>query len=111
LKGDLVAPGTHVDLVGAYKADMREADDALHRKARWFVDSRVTTLDHIGELKIPVAAGIITADAVVGDLHQLVSGEQGRKTSHDITVYKNGGGAHLDIMISQALLNAWQARC
>jgi len=82
LKGDLVAPGTHVDLVGAYKADMREADDALHRKARWFVDSRVTTLDHIGELKIPVAAGIITADAVVGDLHQLVS-EIGRASCRE----------------------------
>ena len=29
LRGAWIRPGTHVDLIGAYKADMREADDAL----------------------------------------------------------------------------------
>lgn len=110
LKGALVSSGTHVDLVGAYKSDMREADDELHKVGNWFVDSRTTTLEHIGELKIPIAEGTITPDAVLGDLHQMVSGQRSRETESEITVFKNGGGAHLDIMVSQAILEAWSNR-
>ncbi len=110
LKGELVSPGTHVDLVGAYKADMREADDALHYKATWFVDSYDTTLDHIGELRIPLQTGIIQRSAVKGDHHALVAGTAGRTSDDEITVFKNGGGAHLDIMVSAALVEAFQNR-
>ena len=109
LKGELVKPGTHVDLVGAFKVDMREADDALHAKGTWFVDSFDTTLDHIGELKIPLDRGLISRESVKGDLHLLVFGEAKRTSETQITVFKNGGGAHLDIMVSAALVWASQA--
>ena len=108
LRGEWVRPGTHVDLVGAFRADMREADDALLRRARIFVDSRDTTLDHIGELKIPLAAGVITRDDVLGDFHDLEAGRSGRMSPDDITLFKNGGGAHLDLMIAGAILAAWK---
>ena len=110
LKGALVRPGSHVDLVGAYKPDMREADDDLHRQADWFVDSYDTTLDHIGEFTIPIASGVIDRDAVVGDLHALVAGRVGRQTDDQITVFKNGDGAHLDIMVSAALVAAYKTQ-
>ncbi len=104
--GDWVRPGTHVDLIGAFKADMREADDALMAKAALFVDSRATTLGHIGELMIPIASGAITAESVLGDLYDLVRPDARRRQSEDeITVFKNGGGAHLDLMIA-----SWIAR-
>lgn len=106
LAGADVPQGCHVDLVGAYRPDMREADDELHRRGRWFVDSRDTTLAHIGELAIPIAGGIITEEAVLGDLHELVAGRAGRCSDDDITVFKNGGGAHLDIMVADALVKA-----
>ncbi len=106
LRGDWVGPGTHVDLIGAFTNTMREADDALLRKARLFVDSRETTIDHIGELMIPIASGAITADAVLGDLYDIVPGRAGRQTPEEITVYKNGGGAHLDLMTAGAILRA-----
>lgn len=108
LKGSLVTPGTHVDLVGAYKADMRETDDDLHRIGNWFVDSFDTTLDHIGELKIPLAESVITRDSIISDLHGLVDGRSGRSADDEITVFKNGGGAHLDIMVSSALVKAYK---
>lgn len=108
LKGALVSPGCHVDLVGAYRPDMREADDDLHRRGDWFVDSFDTTLDHIGELKTPLAEGVIGRNAICGDLHDLVAGATGRQGSETITVFKNGGGAHLDIMVSAALVEAYQ---
>ncbi len=106
LKGGWVSNGTHVDLIGAFRPDMREADDALLQKSRLFVDSRDTTLEHIGELKIPLESGVITADDVLGDFYELVGGATGRTSDDDITVFKNGGGAHLDLMIANALLEA-----
>lgn len=106
LKGAWVQPGTHVDLVGAYRADMREADDALLAKSRIFVDSRETTLEHIGELKIPLAEGTITRDDILGDLYELAQGQTGRQSPEQITLYKNGGGAHLDLMTARAIIQA-----
>lgn len=105
LRGDWVRPGTHVDLVGAFKPAMREADDELLRTARIFVDSRETTLDGTGELAIPLAAGVISAADVLGDHYELATGAvEGRLTPDDVTVFKNGGGGHLDLMAAQFLL-------
>ncbi|MHA1189881.1 MAG: ornithine cyclodeaminase family protein, partial [Alphaproteobacteria bacterium] len=106
LMGDWVRPGSHVDLIGAYRADMREADDALLQKARLFVDCRDTTIDRIGELMIPLASGAIKRDHILGDLYDLVAGAPGRTGSDDITVFKNGGGAHLDLMTARYILDA-----
>lgn len=108
LSGDWLSPGTHVDLVGAFRGDMREGDDALLRRARIFVDSRETTLDHIGELKIPLSEGVITRASVQGDHYDLCAGRAGRESAEDITVFKNGGGAHLDLMIAKAIIEAWR---
>ena len=102
LRGAWIRPGTHVDLIGAYKDDMREADDALISGGSLFVDSRETTIGHIGELVIPIAKGVISADSVTGDLYDLAQGQtSGRHSNGEITVYKNGGGAHLDLMIAR----------
>ena len=105
IRGEWVLPGTHVDLIGAYKADMREADDALMARASLFVDSRETTA-HIGELLMPLASGAITADSILGDLYDLVRPDAlGRQSDSDITVFKNGGGAHLDLMIASWIVD------
>ncbi len=108
LNGDWLRPGQHIDLIGAYTPDMREADDTVLRRGRLFVDSRATTIGHIGELMIPMAAGVIGADDVLGDLHDLVAGRAGRQTDDDITVFKNGGGAHLDLMTARMMLACWR---
>ena len=105
LDGRWVAPGTHVDLIGAFKADMREANDALLTRAEIFVDSFDTTLGHIGELLIPLKEGTISQSDVRGDLYDLTQRATGRRTPDSITVFKNGGGAHLDLMIAKALSN------
>lgn len=106
LKGEWLRPGQHVDLIGAFTKDMREADDEALRRARIFVDSRETTLDHIGELTIPLADGTISRGDVLGDFYQLVDGSAGRESDADITLFKNGGGAHLDLMTGRYILAA-----
>lgn len=108
LRGAWLKPGTHVDLIGAYRPDMREADDAALRRARVFVDSRDTTVGHIGEIKDPIARGVITPDAIVADYYDL--DRFTRQSEDEITLFKNGGGAHLDLMVSRYILDRWRAR-
>ncbi|NVO26301.1 NAD(P)-binding domain-containing protein [Donghicola sp. C2-DW-16] len=107
LRGAWLQPGQHVDLIGAYRPDMREADTEALTRARLFVDSRETTIDHIGELKLPIAAGEITPDHVIADFYD--GAAFARQTPEEITICKNGGGAHLDLMVSRYILEAWRA--
>ncbi len=106
LQGEWLKAGQHIDLIGAYRPDMREADDAALKKARIFVDSRATTIEHIGELKRPIAAGVITADDVVADYYDIASGTFARGNDAEITLFKNGGGAHLDLMTAAYIRDA-----
>ena len=105
VKGDWISPGTHLDLIGAYRPDMREVDDQALQKARLFVDSRATTIGHIGEVLIPMQAGVISEDDIHADFYDLPSGNFARTSSDEITIAKNGGGAHLDLMTCRYILD------
>lgn len=104
IQGAWLKPGQHVDLIGAYRADMREADDEVLLRGRLFVDSRETTIGHIGELAIPIDTGVIDETAVVADFYDLDKGEFARRSDNEITVFKNGGGAHLDLMTANYIV-------
>jgi ornithine cyclodeaminase len=107
LHGEWLRPGQHVDLIGAYRPDMREADDNAMARASVFVDSIDTTVHHIGELIEPLASGAITEGDIRADFYNL---DSFRRTSDDeITLFKNGGGAHLDLMTSRYILDRYQA--
>jgi ornithine cyclodeaminase len=106
LMGSWFQPGQHIDLIGAYRPDMREVDDVALQRARVFVDSRETTIGHIGELKIPIATGAFDQGDVVADYYQL--DRFARQSADEITLFKNGGGAHLDLMTSRYILEAWR---
>ncbi len=107
LKGAWLQPGQHVDLIGAYRPDMREMDDEGLKRARLFVDSFDTTIGHIGEVKIPLEEGTIARNDLIADYY---SPENfARKSDDEITLFKNGGGAHLDLMTSRYILDAWRA--
>ena len=102
IKGGWLRPGTHLDLIGGYTPTMREADDDAVRRARLYVDSRWFTVAHAGDLTQPIASGIITPADVIGDLFGLCSGRCPARThDEDITLFKSGGGAHLDLMTAQ----------
>jgi ornithine cyclodeaminase len=104
--GDWLVPGQHLDLIGAYRPDMREADDAALKKSRVFVDSFDTTIGHIGELMIPLTSGAIDRDHVLADYYNLAAFT---RKPDDITLFKNGGGAHLDLMTARFILDRWSA--
>jgi ornithine cyclodeaminase/alanine dehydrogenase-like protein (mu-crystallin family) len=106
LMGKWLRPGQHIDLIGAYIPSMREADDLALQRARIFVDSFDTTLDHIGELIDPLKSGAISRADVLADYYDLSSGNFTRISDDEITLFKNGGGAHLDLMTCDYILKA-----
>ena len=106
IRGAWLRPGTHLDLIGAYRADMREADDDAITAGRLFVDSRDTVLGHIGEVQDPIDRGVIGEGAIVADFYD--PGGFARETDAEITVFKNGGGAHLDLMTARWIMERAQ---
>jgi len=109
IKGDWLQPGQHIDLIGAYKPGMREVDDRAMQRARVFVDSRKTTIHHIGELIEPIASGAITEADVVADFYDDPA-LYARRSEDEITIAKNGGGAHLDLMTASYIADCWRRR-
>lgn len=109
IEGDWLVPGQYIDLIGAFRPDMREGDDTALKRSRLFVDSRATVLEHIGELKIPLEEGVISKSDIVGDFYDIEAGVFTRAPG-EITLFKNGGGAHLDLMTARYILEKWRAR-
>jgi ornithine cyclodeaminase len=105
VRGAWLKPGTHLDLVGAFKATMRETDDeAMRRAGRIIVDDRAAGLTEGGDLVQAVASGAIDVARVCGDLRELVSGRcAGRERADEITVFKSVGFALEDLAAAKAV--------
>lgn len=110
IRGAWLQPGQHLDLIGAFRPGLREADDDVLAQNRLFVDSRATTVHHIGELIEPIKSGAITEADIIADYYDLPSGTFTRLSDDEITVAKNGGGAHLDLMTAAWILQRWRQR-
>ncbi|MCB2115991.1 MAG: ornithine cyclodeaminase [Rhodobacteraceae bacterium] len=102
--GKWLRPGTHLDLIGAYRPDMHEVDTKAVTRARIFCDSRKTAVHDIGDLATPLAAGAITEDDVIADFYDIAAGLYTRQSDDEITLAENGGGAHLDLMTARYIL-------
>ncbi|MBZ9775034.1 ornithine cyclodeaminase family protein [Mesorhizobium sp. CO1-1-8] len=104
IRGALLRPGAHVDLVGSYLPDMREADDeVLSRAAVICMDTR-EGYDCSGDIIQPIENRTIRFEDIKADLFELSRGtHRGRQSETDITVFKNIGGGHLDLFATLAL--------
>lgn len=99
IKGSLLKKGTHLDLVGAYRKDMREADDEVMLRSKVFVDSVETAPKETGDLYIPLQQGVISLKDIKADLFDLCSHRsKGRTSASDITCFKSVGHALEDLV-------------
>ena len=105
LRGAWLRPGQHIDLIGSYLPNMREADDEAVQRARIFVDNREMTSRNSGDLVIPLSTGAIAPGNIIADFYDLPRGRFSRQSDQDITLFKNGGGAHLDLMTARHILD------
>ncbi|VFR47386.1 Ornithine cyclodeaminase [plant metagenome] len=97
VQGEWLRPDSHLDLIGSFKPDMREADDACFAGARLFVDTQ-EALQKSGELLGPMSRGVFTEQDVQATLADLCSGRHaGRQGQSGRTVFKAVGTALEDL--------------
>jgi ornithine cyclodeaminase len=99
VKGAWLKPGTHVDLAGAFKPNMRETDGEVIARARIYVDTREGALAEAGDLLQARNEGKFRMEDVAGDLFDLCRGKvSGRKDEREITLFKSCGTAIEDLV-------------
>lgn len=107
LQSEWLRPGTHVDLVGGFKPDMREADDMLMASATIVVDTFAGALAEAGDLLQPMASGRLQRASIVAELADLTVGRYlGRRDPMEVTVFKSVGTGIEDLCAAQL---AWSA--
>jgi ornithine cyclodeaminase len=107
VSGQNLRPGTHIDLVGGFTPTMREADDEAIRRARIYVDTRAGATKEAGDIVQPLQSGVLKADDIVADLHELARGQQqGRQSDDEITLFKSVGAALEDLAAGIAVYEA-----
>ncbi len=98
VRGDWLADGAHLDLVGAFAPGMREADDDALRRAAVFIDTQAAITEG-GDVQGAIEAGAISAATVRADLRALARGDHpGRTGPADLTLFKSVGAALEDLV-------------
>ena len=104
--GTWLQAGQHLDLVGAYNADMCEADDEALARGELYVDTRCGAFDESGEVMGAIARGVIDRGAVRAELCELAAGVFQRSSPRAITVFKSVGTALEDLAAAELALSA-----
>lgn len=98
IRGEWLKPGSHLDLIGAFKPSMRESDDTAVKRASIYVDTREGATSEAGDIVQPLRAGIISLTDIRADLAELCkASHSGRRTAEEITLFKSVGAASEDL--------------
>lgn len=110
IKGADLRPGMHVDLIGAFRPEMCEADGECFARSRVFVDTYAGAMDEAGDLLQAIAGGHFQSEAIEGDLAALCQDRHpGRGADRDaITLFKSVGAALEDLAAAELVLEQWR---
>jgi ornithine cyclodeaminase len=104
--GKWLKEGQHLDLVGAYKKDTREADDEAIQKSSVFLDTYQGGLKESGDIVIPLNNGTLKQEDIKADLFELCNGsKKGRTSEKEITYFKSVGHALEDLVAASYFYN------
>ena len=93
-----LAPGTHINAVGAYTPEMREVPPATVARARIVIDQAEAARTEAGDLLQPLSAGLLDESCFSVTLGDLVTNRAvGRATPEQITLFKSVGLAVQDL--------------
>lgn len=111
IRGAWLREGQHIDLVGAFRADMSEADSEALSRADVYVDTRAGALAEAGEIIQAMAMGRFRADDIVGDLSDLARGRcPVREADRAITLFKSVGTALEDLAAAELAIGQGSGR-
>jgi ornithine cyclodeaminase len=109
--GAWVAPGAHVNAVGAYNPSTRELDSELVARARLYADRRESMLSEAGEFLIPKGEGLFGDEHIAGEIGELLTGQvAGRTSPEDVTLFKSLGIAIEDLASAQRVYEICRER-
>ncbi len=104
VRGAWLAPGQHLDLVGAFTPAMCEVDDAAVARSELFVDTRSGVLGESGEIIGALARGVIRESALRAEFGDLPRGTFRRSTPQAITLFKSVGAALEDLVAAEIVV-------
>jgi ornithine cyclodeaminase/alanine dehydrogenase-like protein (mu-crystallin family) len=108
--GAAVAPGTHINAIGAYRADMRELDGALLARSTIVVETSDAALAEAGDIIQAIASGQLPGDGFAHELTDVIAGRASRNSKDEITVFKSVGVAVEDLIVARAVADRLRAR-
>jgi alanine dehydrogenase len=102
--GNLLRPGTHLNLVGSFHPESREVDSVTVRRARVVVDTNAGALTEAGDVLVPINEGTITREQIIAELHEIVTrAKPARQSTQEITVFKSVGCALEDLAVAELI--------
>ena len=111
LSGEWIAPGAHLNVVGASRPDASEIDTAAVVRARYFVDWRASTELEAGDWLRAREAGAVGPDHIAGEIGEVANGtKRGRGSADEITLFRSLGVAAEDLAAASYVLDAARAR-
>lgn len=106
VRGAWLRPGTHLDLIGSFKPDMKETDPACFDGTEVYVDTDEAPTKS-GDLLAAFEAGVLAPAAIRGTLVDLISGRApGRAAGSQVTVFKAVGSALEDLTLAAMVYEA-----
>ena len=97
-----LAPGAHINAVGACFPTARELDTATMADAALFVDRRDSALNEAGDYVLAAQEGAIGPDHIRAELGEVVIGSHPGRTSPDeLTVFESLGLAVEDLVAAE----------
>ena len=103
LRGEWLAPGAHVNAVGACRKNFREVDGEVVRRARVVVDRRESAMAEAGDILLAIAESAVGPDPIAAELGQVLAGSAiGRRDDAEITLFKSVGLAIQDLCAARA---------
>jgi len=110
VRGAVLKPGTHVDLIGAFTPTMRESDDEAVRRASVFVDTRAGAVKEAGDIVQALKSGALKEEEICAALSELTRGDKpGRRSDDEITLFKSVGAAIEDLAAGIAVYEKHRA--
>ena len=104
IRREWVAPGAHVNAVGASQPDARELDAATVAASRFFVDRRESTINESADYLAALREGAINADHIQAEIGEVLLGRHpGRTAPDEITLFKSLGLAVEDVAAAYAV--------
>ncbi|NIC05955.1 ornithine cyclodeaminase family protein [Billgrantia bachuensis] len=106
VRGEWLVPGTHLDLVGAFRPTMRETDAECLRRGEVFVDTYTGAQGEAGDILQAIEEGAFALDDIAAELSELMRGDKpGRSSAEAITVFKSVGASLEDLA---AAIEVWE---